>query len=48
MSNNDDGGGRDDTSAISEADSRTVTWWPARRMAIAAPRPPNPAPTTIT
>jgi hypothetical protein len=36
------------TSAISEQDSRTVTVWPARRMAIAAPSPPSPAPTTTT
>jgi hypothetical protein len=40
--------GREGTSAISDADSRTVTEWPARRMAIAAPRPPRPAPTTTT
>jgi hypothetical protein len=41
-------GGGKGTSAISEADSRTVTEWPARRMAIAAPKPPRPAPTTTT
>ena len=36
------------TSAISDVDSRTRTSWPARRMAIAAPSPPSPAPTTMT
>jgi len=36
------------TSAISAADSRTNTEWPARRIEIAAPRPPRPAPTMIT
>lgn len=36
------------TSAISGADSRTVTLCPANRMAMAAPRPPRPAPTIIT
>lgn len=40
--------GKGNTSAISGADSRTVTLWPARRMDIAAPSPPRPAPTTIT
>lgn len=36
------------TSAISDAPSRTRTSWPARRIEIAAPRPPRPAPTIIT
>lgn len=36
------------TSEISDADSRTRTSWPARRIAIAAPSPPSPAPTTMT
>lgn len=36
------------TSAISDADSRTVTEWPARRIEIAQPRPPRPAPTIMT
>lgn len=34
-------------SPMAEADSRTVTEWPARAMAIAAARPPRPAPTMI-
>ena len=41
-------GGERCTSAISDADSRTRTEWPARRIEIAAPSPPSPAPTTIT
>lgn len=36
------------TSAISEADSKTRTLCPARDMAIAAPKPPRPAPTMMT
>jgi hypothetical protein len=40
-------GWRGRTSAISEAASNTSTSWPARRSAIAAPKPPRPAPTTM-
>lgn len=36
------------TSSSFAADSSTVTLWPALAMAIAAARPPRPAPTTIT
>ncbi len=36
------------TSAISDADSRTSTSCPASKMAIAAPKPPNPAPMMMT
>lgn len=34
-------------SPMAEADSRTVTEWPARAMAMAAASPPRPAPTMI-
>lgn len=36
------------TSPMLLADSRTVTLCPARRIEIAAPRPPRPAPIIIT
>jgi hypothetical protein len=40
--------GSECTSAISDADSSTVTSWPSREIDIAAPRPPRPAPMIIT
>ena len=36
------------TSLISGAASRIVTVWPERRIEMAAPRPPRPAPTIMT